>query len=125
MRRDELIGAWKLESYVQEDVETGEIEHPMGENPQGLILYTRDGYMSAQVGRGGRPHFVDSDPYGGTAEEYAAAGATYIAYSGPFHFDEERQLLEHDMFVSFFPNWQGQRQLRVAAFDRGSAAPRD
>ncbi len=35
------------------------------------------------------------------------AGRNYIAYSGPFYFDESNGRLEHEMFVSFFPNWQG------------------
>ncbi len=41
----------------------------------------------------------------------------YIAYSGPFHTDEEKQPLTHSMFVSLFPNWLGETQRRVVKID--------
>ena len=37
---------------------------------------------------------------------------SYIAYSGPFHVDEDKQTLTHSMFVSRFPDWTGQTQPR-------------
>ncbi|MDQ0391811.1 lipocalin-like domain-containing protein [Labrys monachus] len=117
--REQLIGAWFLESYTETDVQSGEVSYPMGTNPAGLILYTSDGYMSAQLSSGGRDRFKSDDLYGGSGEEYTAAGRSYIAYSGPFYFDEGRGRLEHEMFVSFFPNWRGQRQVRVVAIDGG------
>ncbi|WP_448045037.1 lipocalin-like domain-containing protein [Bradyrhizobium liaoningense] len=115
--RTQLVGAWSLESYMETDVQSGEVSYPMGRHPEGLILYTFDGYMSAQLGSGGRERFKSQDPYGASSEEYTAAGRSYIAYSGPFYFDESNGRLEHEMFVSFFPNWQGQRQVRIAAID--------
>lgn len=117
IKRSDLIGAWKLVSYTERDVETGIEVFPMGEHPDGIIMYTPDGYMSAQLGIADRKCFGSGDPYAGTPQEYEAAGKTYIAYSGPFYLDEGRGLLEHEMFVSFFPNWRGQRQVRVAHID--------
>jgi hypothetical protein len=123
--RTQLLGAWSLESYTEADVQSGEVSYPMGRNPEGLILYTSDGYMSAQLSSDGRDRFRNQDPYGGSSEEYIAAGCSYIAYSGRFYFDESNGRLEREMFVSFFPNWQGQRQVRVAAIedDRLHLAP--
>jgi hypothetical protein len=123
--RTQLLGAWSLESYTEADVQSGEVSYPMGRNPEGLILYTSDGYMSAQLGSDGRDRFRNQDPYGGSSEEYIAAGRSYIAYSGRFYFGESNGRLEREMFVSFFPNWQGQRQVRVAAIedDRLHLAP--
>ena len=65
--------------------------HPMGEKPNGIILYTRDGYMSAQVARSGRRFFASGDWFNGTPEEVREGASGYIAYSGPFHTDEENQ----------------------------------
>ncbi len=115
--RRQLVGAWSLENYTETDVQSDEVSYPMGRHPEGLILYTSDGYMSAQLSLGGRDRFKSQDPYGASSEEYTAAGRSYIAYSGPFYFDESNGRLEHEMFVSFFPNWQGQRQVRIAAID--------
>jgi hypothetical protein len=111
--RDLLVGAWVLTSCVVRDAETGVENHPLGEHPLGLILYTPDGYMSAQLQRAERPPFADGDFLRATPEEYAAAGRSYIAYSGRFFVDETKKSLSHEMAVSFFPNWSGQRQVRL------------
>jgi hypothetical protein len=117
IRKEQLIGAWTLESYAAEDVESGEVSYPMGRNPEGLILYTTDGYMSAQLGSAQRDRFENDDVFEGSANDYSKAGRSYIAYSGPFHFDEKKGRLEHEMFVSFYPNWKGQRQVRLVEID--------
>ena len=115
--KEQLIGAWTLESYTVQDVESEEVSYPMGPNPEGLILYTTDGYMSAQLSCGERDPFESGDMFGASPNEYSKAGRSYIAYSGPFHFDEKKGRLEHEMFVSFFPNWKGQRQVRLVEID--------
>src|SRR4029077_7822907 len=84
-----------------------------GEHPLGLILYTPDGYVSAQLQRPERPPFADEDLLHATPDEYAAAGRSYVAYSGRFFVDERKKSLSHEMAVSFFPNWLGQRQVRL------------
>src|SRR5258707_11531019 len=103
--REQLVGAWTLSSCVERDIETGVETHPLGERPLGLILYTPDGYMSAQLQRPQRPPFAEGDLLRATPEEYAAAGSSYIAYSGRFFVDEAKKSLSHEMAVSFFPNW--------------------
>jgi hypothetical protein len=111
--RDQLIGAWVLASCVERDIETAAEDHPLGDRPVGLILYTPDGYVSAQLQRRERTPFADGDLLRATPEEYAAAGSSYIAYSGRFFVDEDRKSLSHEMAVSFFPNWFGRQQVRL------------
>ncbi len=115
--REQLVGAWALSSFVERDIETGVENRPFGERPLGLILYTPDGYMSAQLQRPDRHAFADGDVLRATSEEYAAAGSSYVAYSGRFYVDEARRSLSHEMTVSFFPNWLGQRQVRLVEVD--------
>jgi Lipocalin-like domain len=115
--RDSLIGAWELVSCVETDVKSGEAYRPMGDKPQGLLLYTPDGYMSAQLSALDRPHFESGDMYRGKPKEYVTAVRSYLAYTGPYYVDEARRIVEHEMFVSLFPNWQGQRQVRVVRLD--------
>jgi Lipocalin-like domain len=115
--RETLIGAWRLVSSVETDIETGAVDHPLGDKPEGLILYTPDGYMSAQLSAADRPNFESGDMYKGKLEEYMAAGLSYLAYSGPYYVDEANRIVEHEMFVSLFPNWKGQRQTRIVKLD--------
>ena len=111
--RDQLVGAWELTSFIERDIATGVENHPFGKHPLGLILYTPDGYVSAQLHRPERPPFAEGDLLHATPEEYAAAGSSYVAYSGRFFVDERKKSLSHEMAVSFFPNWLGQRQVRL------------
>ena len=115
--RESLIGAWELVSAVERDVETGGENNVLGEHPQGFILYTPDGYMSAQLQGPARAPFEEGDLLRGSPEEYIAAGSSYIAYSGRFFVDEAKRSLSHEMAVSFFPNWVGQRQVRLVEVD--------
>lgn len=114
---DALVGAWELVSCIETDVDTGTTFLPMGEYPHGFILYTPDGYMSAQLSAPRRKHFAGDDMYRGTPEEYVAASVSYLAYSGPYYVDEARGTITHQMTVSLFPNWTGQRQVRIAKLD--------
>jgi hypothetical protein len=111
--REQLVGAWALSSFVERDIQTGVENHPFGKRPLGLILYTPDGYVSAQLQFPERPPFADGDILRATPEEYAAAGSSYIAYSGRFFVAEDKRSLSHEMAVSLFPNWFGQRQVRL------------
>jgi|SRR5665213_2789549 len=87
--------------------------YPMSEKPMGIIMYTPDGYMSAQLMHLDRKNFASGDWFNGTTEEYKKEASTYIAYTGPFHVDEEKQTLTHSMFTFLFPNWTGQTQPRI------------
>src|SRR5258708_39371678 len=110
-------GAWRLVSEVERDVETGLENNVLGERPQGFILYTPDGYMSAQLQGLARAPFAEGDLLRGSPAEYIAAGGSYIAYSGRFFVDEAKRSLSHEMAVSFFSNWGGQRQVRLVKGD--------
>jgi Lipocalin-like domain len=103
---------------VAEPVDGSAPFHPLGERPKGIIMYTPDGYMSAQLMRPDRRRpFASGDWFDGTEEEYREEASTYIAYSGPFHVNEEKRTLTHSMFVSLFPNWTGQTQPRVVKIE--------
>ncbi len=115
--REQLIGAWKLVSYVEIPVDGSEPTYPMSKEPMGIIMYTPDGFMSAQLMHPQRNHFASGDWFDGTDAEYKQEASTYIAYTGPFNVDEEKQTLTHSMFISLFPNWTGQTQPRVVKIE--------
>lgn len=110
--RERLVGAWKLASYQELPVDGVDPVEPLGHHPEGIILYTPDGYMSAHIARPDRPAFVSEDWFAGTLAEYQAEATSYIAYSGPFHVNEEAGTVTHEVFVSLFPNWSGSTQTR-------------
>jgi hypothetical protein len=115
--REQLIGAWRLVSYVEKSVDGNPDRLPMGKEPKGLILYTPDGYMSAQLMTPGRALFASGDWFEATPEEFEEEATGYVAYSGPFHVDETKRTLTHSMDVSLFPNWIGQTQPRIVSIE--------
>lgn len=112
----QLVGAWSLKSYVETNAETGETREPLGAGARGFILYTADGFMSAQMQSADRTEFEAGDMFQGELEEYKAAGQTYLAYSGRYEVDEEAGRVKHDIGVSLFPNWTGREQVRLVQF---------
>jgi hypothetical protein len=52
--RANLIGAWTLQSYVSTATDGSDMAYPLGVDARGIIMYTPDGYMSAQIMRSDR-----------------------------------------------------------------------
>ncbi|HDR9872871.1 TPA: lipocalin-like domain-containing protein [Burkholderia cenocepacia] len=111
--KERLVGTWTLQSYVETNTDTQEVTEPMGRGPHGFIIYTSDGYMSAQISAAGRSSFSADDMFGGSGKEYTEAGQSYLAYSGPFDVDEGARKVFHNISVSLYPNWVGMRQVRI------------
>ena len=104
--RERLVGCWRLVEYRVTTAadEGGKVVHPLGTTPLGTILYTPDGYMSAQLVRPG-PYKDDQQP-----------AAYAIAYSGPFDVDEQARTIAHHVQVSVIPSWLGTTQIRQVQF---------
>ena len=102
--RERLVGwCWRLVRFTV-TADGGETDHPLGNNPLGTILYTPDGYMSAQLASPG-PYADDQEP-----------DADYIAYSGPFDVDNQTCTVSHQVQVSVIPSSLGTTQVRQVEF---------
>lgn len=111
---ERILGAWRLLDYAEVPEDGGVVVHPLGADAGGMILYTHDGFMAAQLMRTARPTFVSGDWFRGTDSEVRAAG-DFIAYAAPFAVDEGAGLVRHGpVAISYFPNWLTQMQVRVA-----------
>ncbi len=116
--REALIGAWKLAEYsIPDNLNKGEKYYPLGKDATGFILYTPDGYVSAQMMASGRPSYASGRLHTGTAEEMAKAAKGYMAYSGRYEIDEKTNTLTHHMDVSMNPTWLGQAQERFVKLE--------
>jgi hypothetical protein len=112
MLREKILGTWRLVSYVERDDRGGPVTFPLGRDAVGLIMYTSDGYMSAQLMRSGRHDYDQPDIGGGTIQQAAAAAEGYLAYSGPYDVDEAASVVHHRVAVSLLPNWLDTVQIR-------------
>ena len=91
--------------------------YPHGPDALGLIVYTPDGYMSAQIMTRNRPCYDRPAARGDTAQESAAAATGYLAYSGRYSVDNSTGDIHHHVMVSLLPNWLGHTQIRHSQLD--------
>lgn len=115
--RDYLIGAWTLESYQSSGLDGSDVRYPLGADARGIIMYTPDGYMSAQIMRADRAPFVRGD-LAADGNELAAAAKGYLAYTGPYTV-LDNSVIAHHVDVSLLPNWIGGTQYRAAKVGDG------
>ncbi|MEE8571251.1 MAG: lipocalin-like domain-containing protein [Candidatus Bathyarchaeia archaeon] len=108
-----FVGIWKLVSF--EFHQGNKVTYPLGDKPQGYIMYLSNGYMSVHMIATERLQFAVNDHLGGTLEEYADAGKTYAGYCGTYEVREDTVI--HNVEVSFFPNWTGIQFIRHFKLD--------
>ena len=106
-----LSGTWELVSFELR-FSSGEIIYPFGKKVKGLLIYTKGGYMSGKLMPSERTHFASPNPLGGTPTEAKAAFDGFIGYYGKYEIDTEKNIVNHYVEGSLFPNWEGQIQER-------------
>jgi hypothetical protein len=110
------VGTWRIVAFALR-FPNGEVRHPAGPKPEGLLLYTPGGFMSVQVMDPSRLPFAVNDPRGATPEEALAACSGYIAYCGTYRVDDAAGVVIHEPDASLLPNWVGVPQRRYFRFD--------
>jgi hypothetical protein len=106
----ELVGRWRLVAW---EITHGPDEtiRPLGDDADGLLLYTADGSMAVQIAAADRQLLGSADPLGGSESQRAAAYATCLAYCGRYEVCGDTVV--HTVEVSLFPDWVGAEQVRL------------
>lgn len=82
----------------------------------GLILYQKNGHMSAQLMRPEPIPFASSDDLQATKDETHRAWRNYVGYWGTFSVDAKNRVVTHHIEGGWFPNWIGTNQERSFRF---------
>ena len=98
-----LIGAWRLQDCVL-TYPDGTVARPYGDDPNGVIMYTPDGWMSCHM-KGGRP--AGDAPL-----------IVYTGYFGPYTMQDDGKTVVHHVKGSSEAMVSGD-QVRNYAFDNG------
>ena len=111
---EQLIGTWKLVSYVGEDVALGNKTDVMGPHPSGYIEYGRDGRMIVII--------VGTDrkkPAGSVATpaEAQALLTSLLAYAGTYTLDAAAHTVTHHIEVSWDQTRTGESHVRSYRFE--------
>ena len=106
-----FVGTWELESFT-ETLQCGSSVEPMGKNPQGFLLYTQDGIVSAQLSGPSRNQNDPSSEEPGAVDGTRQFATPYIGYCGSFTVNPESQEVVH------YPSIAHDRQLIGRALHR-------
>jgi Lipocalin-like domain len=107
--QQQILGTWKLVSYVREEVASGGKSDVMGAHPSGYINYGPDGRMIVVI--------VGSDrkkPVGpvATPEEAEALIRSMLAYAGAYTIDSKAKTVSHQVDVSWDQSRTGESHVR-------------
>jgi hypothetical protein len=106
-----IVGAWKL-AAADKLLPNGARVSDYGANPQGLIIFTANGYYSVQIYRAEQVKFVSGDKLKGTPEEYKGAVLSSSVHFGRYSVDAMNHTITFQVEKSVFPNWNGTTQVR-------------
>jgi hypothetical protein len=112
---DKLVGTWKLVSASSTDASGAHLDPPYGNNPAGLLTYTRDGRVTALISYGGRkPLSIGAKPPT-LLEEQAEAFKTFLAYAGRYRLDADKVI--HRIEISSIQNYVNRELIRRMKFE--------
>ena len=116
--RDRIVGTWKLVSTEQTLKDGTTRPFPKyGPHGKGFLMYTRDGYMCADLVSPDRAKWAD--PNNLTLEEKAATADGSFAYCGRYEIDVKQTRIIHLPEVATDPGYVGSRQIRPYKFEEG------
>ena len=115
MSKEKFVGTWHLVSSEFRRAD-GEVTYPLGQDVVGLLIYTADGYMSANLMQTDRPTFASGDRTLGTPAEIKAAFDGCFSYFGTYTVDDEAGTVTHHVKGSIWPNNHGKNQVRLFTF---------
>jgi hypothetical protein len=111
---EQILGTWKLVSYVGEEVGSGARTDVMGASPSGYIHYGRDGRMIVIIVGSGR-----KKPAGpvATPAEAQALLTSLLAYAGTYTLDTKAHTVTHHIDVSWDETRTGESHVRTYRFE--------
>jgi hypothetical protein len=110
----DLNGTWRLREWRRVTPD-GRVAHPLGTEPEGLLVYAPDGRMIVQMMAAERPELDSPDPLKGDTETRAQLYSTCLAYFGTFEVRDGAVV--HRVEASLYPGWSGAEQVRPYSLD--------
>lgn len=100
--RCQILGAWRLIRHSA-TLANGVEVFPHGRSPEGLIIYSPDGWMSVYI-KAGESEIFDNE------KEGRRKLAGFSSYYGPFSIDEKAMIVTHHVRESFLKIMLGDQE---------------
>ena len=109
---DDITGTWLLKERGASEDQQAELLERYGENSEGIVILSPDGWLCAAVCRGDRAPLPGNPSWhaNAPAEARLAAFDSYVSYAGRWRV-ENGQLITKVQFA-LNPNWVGGQQVR-------------
>jgi hypothetical protein len=118
-----LTGSWRLVVFERHEA-SGEVSHPFGRKPQGVLMYAATGRMSVHLLDPDRPSFSADEFRSGSDREVRAAFEGYFGYYGTYSVAWEQRegsrrtgTVTHHVEASAFPNYSGTDRPRAMVLE--------
>ncbi|MEY9997409.1 hypothetical protein ABIE67_009528 [Streptomyces sp. V4I8] len=117
----QLVGVWSLVSFTVLDKAGSILDFPMGRHPEGLLIYTADGFISVHLSKSKRlAHTAQTEVAVGPGRppevEAVASTSHYLGYTGTYEWRGD--LVVHHVLVASVPQWTGTQQVRQVELKR-------
>lgn len=109
-----LVGSWRLISTGRVD-SAGRFVPTWDDHPDGRIMYTADGQMSAQLYDTRRPK-LGVDWNAAEPESARRAFVGLVTYFGRYSVDTAARTVTHDVEGAMSPDWIGSKLVRAYRF---------
>jgi hypothetical protein len=125
IRKDQLIGAWRLVSMDYLGPENASVDPFYQPDSTGLIIYDASGWMSVHIAGPHRQAWkvpasrlaATGSPQDGALK--AAAFDSYYAYFGTWDLDEVQSVVTHHVVTALLPAEEGQSYAQQVALENG------
>jgi len=107
-----IVGAWRLTSFTEENLETGAVKYPFGASARALVIYTADGYVATIFATADRRPPVAAQV---TDHEAIALYRSMIAFGGRYELAGNRLIYRPE--ISWNEAWNGTIQERIFEVD--------
>ncbi len=102
--KKKFIGVWELVYIDMRSFDGKDLGRGRG---KGYLIYTKQGYVSAQLGDPKIKNFKSKNKYEATNKEVRFAFNKVDSYYGKYEIDKENGIVKHHLEFSLFPNWIG------------------
>lgn len=112
--QQQILGTWRLLSYVREEIPSGDKSDVMGAHPSGYIHYGRDGRMMVIIV--GTDRKKPAGPVA-TPQEAEALIRSMLSYAGTYTLNPEAKTITHHIDISWDQSRTGESHVRTYKLD--------
>ncbi len=109
--KKQIIGSWRLNNFVLNNLTINKSILPYGKNPIGILIFSADGFMSVSIMAEERTDFEIESLQMSSSEEKISAIETYLTYAGKWRLEKDK--IHVEVITSLLPNWKNKEHYRT------------